>query len=269
MTAWARTALVALAVAMAAVFVGQAVWPHAELFRSLLTEAVLLRLGSSTKLLLLGLAWHQSARCVRSLESENPARTPWRLFSLGLLGFFLGQAVLSAYQVGLGASPYPSLGDIFFMAAYPLLVLAAFGFVRAYREAGYPVGSRREHVLTGALLASVFLVVGVRLLGPVVAQPGPWLERFLTAAYPVFDFVLLVPILILLRITAPFRGGQVFTAWSLVLLGIVGLCAGDILYAHFTVMDREVLGPLVDATYLLAYLGIVLGAVEHRRLLAA
>src|SRR6185295_15711964 len=269
MTTWGRAALVALAVAMAAVFVGQAIWPGAVLFDVFLTEPVLLRLGSTTKLLLLGLAWHHSRHCVRALETDNPARLPWRLFSLGLLGFFLGQAVLSTYQIALGVSPYPSPGDVFFMAAYPLLVLAAFGFVRAYREAGYPVGSRLEHAVTGGLLALVFLAIGVRLLAPVVAQPGPWLERFLTAAYPAFDFVLLVPILILLRITAPFRGGQVFRAWSLVLLGIVALCAGDILYAHFTVMGREGLCPLVDATYLLAYLGVVLGTVEHRRLLAA
>lgn len=268
MTTKVRTALVALAMAVAAVFVGQAVWPEASLFKGATAEATLLRLGSATKLLFLGLAWYQSTRCVRALESTNPARLPWRLFSLGLLGFFLGQAVLSAYQVVLGTSPYPSPGDVFFLAAYPLLVVAAFAFVRAYREAGYPVGSRREHALLGGILAGVFLVVAVRLLGPVVAQPGPALERFLTAAYPAFDFVLLVPILILLRITAPFRGGQVFRAWSLVLFGIVALCAGDILYAYFTVLGRQGLGPLVDATYVLAYMGVVLGTDLHRRLLA-
>lgn len=269
MTPRLRTALVILAGAVAAVFVGQTLWPEAVPYRGALAEAALLRLGSATKLLLLGLAWHQSRRCVFALEADNPARGPWRLLSLGFLGFFLGQSILGVYQIILGTSPYPSPGDIFFMAAYPLLVLGAFAFVRAYREAGYPVGSRREHAFLGGVLALVFLVVGVRLLGPVLAQPGPALERILTAAYPAFDFVLLVPILILLRITAPFRGGQIFRAWSLVLLGIVALCVGDILYAYFTVMGRQGLGPLVDATYVLAYLGVVLGTSEHRRLLAA
>jgi len=269
MTVRVRSALVIQAAAVAAVFVGQAAWPEAALYRGPLAAAALLRLGSATKLLLLGLAWYQGSRCAGSLEETSPARLPWRLFTLGLLGFFLGQAVLGVYQIVLGTSPYPSPGDVFFLAAYPLLVLAAFGFIRAYREAGYPVGSRREHALIGSILAGVFLVAGFRLLRPVVAQPGPALERFLTAAYPVFDFILLVPILVLLRITSPFRGGRVFRAWSLVLLGIVALCAGDILYAYFTVLGREGLGPLVDATYVLAYLGVVVGISEHRRLLAA
>lgn len=269
MTGPKRTALVVFAAAVGAVFVGQAVWPEAAPYRGPQAAALLLRLGSATKLLLLGLAWYQGSRCALSLEETNPARLPWRLFTLGLLGFFLGQAVLGVYQIVLGTSPYPSLGDIFFLAAYPLLVLAAFGFVRAYREAGYPVGSKREHAVLGGILICVFLVASFRLLLPVVAQPGPVLERLLTAAYPVFDFVLLVPILVLLRITAPFRGGQVFKAWAFVLVGIVALCAGDILYAYFTVLGREGLGPLVDATYVLAYLGVVLGTSEHRRLLAA
>jgi hypothetical protein len=269
MTPRVRAALVILAGVVAAVFIGQAIRPEAALFRGALAEAVLLRLGSATKLLLLGLAWHQSTRCVRALEGDNPARVPWRLFSLGLLGFFLGQAVLGVYQIVLGASPYPSPGDIFFIAAYPLLIVGAFKFVQAYREAGYPVGSGREHALLGGVLAALFLVMGVRLLGPVLVQPGPLLERVLTAGYPAFDFVLLVPILILMRITAPFRGGQIFRAWALMLVGIVALCAGDILYAYFTAMGRQGLSPLVDATYLLAYLGVVLGIVEHRRLLAA
>jgi hypothetical protein len=269
MTGPKRTALVLFAAAVAIGFVGQAAWPEAALYRGPVAAAVLLRLGSATKLLLLGLAWYQASRCASAMEETNPARLSWRLFALGLLGFFVGQAVLGLYQIVLGTSPYPSPGDIFFLAAYPLLVLAAFGFVRAYREAGYPVGSKREHAVLGGILVCVFLVSSVRLLFPVVAQPGPLLERTLTAAYPVLDFVLLVPILVLLRITAPFRGGQVFKAWAFVLVGIVALCAGDILYAYFTVLGREGLGPLVDATYVLAYLGVVLGTSEHRRLLAA
>jgi hypothetical protein len=90
-----------------------------------------------------------------------------------------------------------------------------------------------------------------------------------TAAYPTFDLVLLVPILILVRVAAPFRGGSIFRAWALVLLGIVALCAGDILYAYFAVLGWTELGALVDAIFLLAYLGLVLGMAEQRRLLAA
>ena len=91
----------------------------------------------------------------------------------------------------------------------------------------------------------------------------------LTVAYPIFDFVLLIPILVLLRIATGFRGGRIFSAWAALLAGIVCLCAGDILYAYFAVMGQQGLDPLVDATYVLAYLFVVNGLLEHRALLAA
>lgn len=265
----ARAGLVAFSVAVAAFFVGQAFWPAATLYAGEAQAALALRLGSVTKLLLLGVAWYEARRCARALEADNPARGPWRLFALGLLGFFLGQLVLSAYQILLGQSPYPSPGDVFFLGAYPLLIAASLGFIRAYGEAGYPVGTSRQHATMGLALLSVFLVAGYLLLRPVLAQPGPLLERAITAAYPAFDFLLLVPVLILLRITAPFRGGAIFRAWSLVLFGTLALCAGDILYAYFQVLGRGGLGPLVDATYVLAYLGLALGKAEQRTLLGA
>jgi hypothetical protein len=264
-----RLGLVAFSLAVAAFFVGQAFWPRAAPYSGQAAEAWALRLGSFTKLLLLGIAWYEAFRCARGIEADNPARGPWRLFALGLLAFFLGQSVLSAYQLLLGESPYPSPGDVLFLTAYPLLILATIGFIRAYGEAGYPVGTPREHATMGLVLSAVFLFAGYLLLRPVLVQPGPLLERVITAAYPALDFLLLVPILILLRITAPFRGGAVFRAWSLVLFGIVALCAGDILYAYFQVLGREGLGPLVDATYVLAYLGLALGKGEQRMLLAA
>jgi hypothetical protein len=264
-----RLALVAFAVAVALVFAGQALWPQASVYSGPTVAALLLRLGSFTKLLLLGVAWYEARRCARALEADNPARAPWRLFALGLLAFFLGQLVLSVYQIVLGQSPYPSPGDVLFLAAYPLLILAAFGFSRAYARAGYPVGTPREHVAIGAILSVLFLAAAYLLLWPVLTQPGPLLERVITAAYPALDFLLLVPILILLRITAPFRGGTVFRAWVLVLSGIVALCVGDILYAYLQVLGLLGLGPLVDATYALAYLGLALGMGEQRRLLTA
>ena len=269
MTKAGSRGLIAFAVAVALFFVGQAFWPRAALYAGAAAEAWALRLGSFTKLLLLGIAWYEARRCARGIEASNPARGPWRLFALGLLAFFIGQCVLSSYQLLLGESPYPSPGDAFFLSAYPLLIAATLGFIRAYGEAGYPVGTPRQHATLGLALLVPFFLAGYLLLRPVLASPGPLLERIITAAYPALDFLLLVPVLILLRITAPFRGGAVFRAWSLVLFGTVALCAGDILYAYFQVLGREGLGPLVDATYVLAYLGLALGKGEQRALLGA
>lgn len=260
--------LIAFGTVIAAIFAGKALAPDGILYRELLTEGFLMRLGGITKLVLLVLAWWSAARIVRSLEAEHPARGSWRLLSLGLLCFCLGQAVLSAYQVTLGESPYPSVGDVFFLAAYPPLVIAAIGLIRAYRDTGYPVGTASELAGLVVGLGAAFAVVGSWLLQPILTGDAPLLERLLTAAYPALDFVLLIPVLLLLRISSRFRGGRIFRAWAALLAGLIALCAADILYAYFSVMEQPRLEPLVDATYVLSYLLLALGTAEQRRLLA-
>jgi hypothetical protein len=264
-----QLALVAFGAVVAAIFVGQTIPAFAPLYETALTPRVLLRIGGATKLLLLFLSWWSAHRISRALDADNPARAPWRLFALGLGCFFLGQLILSSYQLFFGESPYPSPGDVFFLAAYPLLVLATIGLIRAYRESGYPVGTPGE--LAGIVigLAVVFTILGVLLLRPILTGSGPLLERVLTAGYPALDFVLLIPILLLLRISSRFRGGSIFQAWAALLIGLIALCAADILYAYFAVMDAQRLEPLVDASYVLSYLLLALGTEGQRRLLVA
>jgi hypothetical protein len=264
-----QVALVVFGVVVAAIFAGQIVPALAPLYRDVFTDTVLLRLGAVTKLLFLFLAWRGAARIANGLEADNPARRPWRQFAIGLLLFALGQGVLSTYQLVTGQSPYPSPGDVFFLAAYPVLVLATIGLIRAYRDSGYPVGSASERAGIAIGLAIVFTVLGVLLLRPILQGGGPLLERLLTAGYPALDFVLLIPVLLLLRISSRFRGGSIFQAWAALLAGLIALCAADILYAYFAVMDAHQLEPLVDAAYVLAYLLVALGTEGQRQLLVA
>jgi len=262
-----RIAFVVWGALAAALFVTKALAPGAAIFRDLLTEGVMLRIGGATKLVFLLVGWRFAARNAASLDADNPARPPWRLFAWGLLAFALGQAVLSTYQVLLGSSPYPSIGDAFFLCAYPLLIAAAFGFVRAYREAGYPVGTAGEHAALGIVMAATFAALGYKLLSPILAMEAPLGERLLTAGYPALDFVWLIPLLVLLRIAAGFRGGQIFRAWAFLLIGTVSQCAGDIFYAYLAVMGQTGLDPIVDATYIVSYLFVGLGTMAHYELL--
>jgi hypothetical protein len=253
--------------AVALVYVARTLSPGGSLFREVLTDGVLIRIGGATKLALLAVAWRFARSNASSLEADNPAARPWRLFSWGLLAFALGQAVLTAYQLATGANPYPSVGDLFFMASYPLLIAATAGFVGAYREAGYPVGTTREHAVLGIVVGAMMSAFGYRLLQPVLSAAAPPLEKFLNAAYPVLDLAWLIPTVLLLRITFGFRGGRVFRAWGFLLAGIVAQCAGDLLYAYSSGLGDTTLDPLLHAMYVLSYLFVALGTIEHDALL--
>lgn len=251
-----------------AAFVPKAAWPDAGLYRHLLTEAALLGIGGAVKLAFLAVATVFAALVARRLESDNPARLPWTLAALGIGCFLAGQSILGVYQLVLRVpSPFPSAADPLFVAAYPLLLAALLAFVRAYRLAGYPVGSPAEHALIVGAAAALLAFPTWALLRPIWAAPGTPLERALNAGYPLLDVVILLPLLVLLRIASRFRGGQIARVVASLLAGILFLCAGDVLFAYFSLLGRKELDPLVDATFVLSYLFLARGALGQYRLL--
>jgi hypothetical protein len=246
------------------VYCGWAFAPASALYTKILTPHVLVAVAAILKLvyLLAGAAW--AFACRDRLEEGNPARPAWALLSLGLLSTFAGQLSLAPFQIVKNESPFPSVGDLYYVLAYPFLIAALFVFLRAYREAGLPMGSpgERTAILAGVVVLGV--AVGAPILHPVLASEGTALERLLNVAYPAFDLVLLAPLALLLRVALRLQGGHVGSVWGLLLGGMVFLCLGDIFFAYFSALGQQHLDPFVHATYILAY-GLMAGGT-HRQL---
>jgi hypothetical protein len=249
-------------------FVGWGLVPRAAVFTSVLSPPRLVALASVVKLLLLVLGAACSWQSRRHLDADNPVRSAWAWLAAGLSANVLGQAMLARYQLLGQESPFPSVGDVFYLLAYPLLGVALLQFVRAYHDAGYPMGSRGDRARLLALTAAVCAALSFIVLRPVVLSDLPPVEKALTAAYPLLDMALLVPLALLLRTTWHFRGGSVGTAWMAVLTGIVFMCAGDVLFAYFTALGQTGLDPFVHGAYIMAYGLIAAGVRKHLALVA-
>jgi len=235
-----------------------------------LSDLTLLRLGALAKILSLGLSAVLAHQVASLFEADNAARAAWRLLGIGLAGFFLGQSYLAFHQLALGvASPYPSPADAAFIAAYPFQLAAFWQFISAYRASGLPVGSSREHGILALAAAAGFVAIGFVALGPVLAAASPPLEKVLNVAYPAFDFLILVPIVILLRITIPFRGGRIWTVWAALLAGFVAMAAGDILYAYFVTLGQTWLESAVDVLFILSYILVAQATLKQHELLTS
>lgn len=254
------------AIAVAVLYVGRALAGDTALYRAVLTDATLLRAAAVAKLVLLALACAHAAQTRRSLEADNPARVPWLLMTLALGAFALGQAVLSAFQLATAESPFPSPADAFFVAAYPLLLASFVRFGRAYRQSGFPVGATWQHLAIAAVVLGLGSTVLGLLLHPILEAEGTRLEHALNVLYPAFDCALLIPLAILVRIAWPFRGGAIFRAWALLLGGTVLMCAGDLLFAWFSMLEASHLDPLLHAAYLVGYACLAWGTRLHRDL---
>jgi hypothetical protein len=265
----AAPVLFLLTVLPAALFLGQTAFPRAGVYTADGYAAVAFALGSTVKplLLLLGAFWAWD--CTRRFERDNPIRPGWWRLSLGLTLLFAGQVVLAFYQLVLRVPiPFPSVADVLFVIAYPLLVAALVAFLRAYEQAGFPTGRKGERRAIGAAATLLCALVAAPVLTPVLAAEAPGIEKFLNVLYPVLDFVLLVPTAILLRLTLRFRGGPVGRIWLLLLLGFLFLCVGDVLFSYLSTLGQASLDPLVDATYILSYGSLAAGALMQRDMLS-
>src|SRR6185503_15315056 len=115
----------------------------------------------------------------RTFEPGNPVRPAWQLLAVGSVAFFLAQLSYAPYQLVLNQDPpFPSVADVLFMLAYPLFVIALFAFMRAYEEAGYPVGSGRSRIVVAALVVGCGAVIGYFVLRPVIAGPSSGVAKF-------------------------------------------------------------------------------------------
>jgi len=207
-------------------------------------------------------------RCAAGFEPGTNVRRAWRLLSLGLLGFFLAQLALARYQIVLGTqSPFPSLADVFFLAAYPLLIVALACFVKAYEDAGFPMGTASERWTLIGLVTGLCLLLGYPILAPVARTEAPLLEKVLNLAYPLLDLAMLVPTAFLLRVTLRFRGGNVQRVWMALLIGVLALAGGDIAFACFSTLDVAQLESVVDALFIVSYGCFALGALAQEDLL--
>jgi hypothetical protein len=247
-----------------AVCAGWAAFPSSALYARVLTPHRILIVACVLKLAYLLGGASAAFRCRDRLEEGNAARPAWFLLSLGLLAMFVGQLALAPLQLVQNVTPFPSVADIYYLLSYPLLFAALLVLLRAYREAGFPIGSAAERLGILAGVGVFALVLLVPILRPVAEAGGARLDRVLTVAYPVLDLVLLLPLALLLRVALRLRGSRAGEVWLLLLGGIVFLCVGDLCFAYFQSLGEAHLDPFVHATYLLSY-GVIAGGA-HRQL---
>jgi len=174
----------------------------------LLHDAAYVALGMSAVLaILVGIRLNQPTR-----------RLPWLVMAAGQFMWVFGDAIDSWYQDVEHVSPYPSMADAFYLAAYPVLGWALIMLIRRRRSARDIAG----------LLDSAIVTVGLGVLSWVIlAYPTVVESRQSIAAsavglaYPVAD-ILLVGLLVRL-VTTP--GGRtpsfrfLLAAVSLLVLG--------------------------------------------------
>ncbi len=205
---------------------------------------------------LVALAWRASA----TVGLPTHTRLGWQLFALACLAYWLGNCRWLYNELVLGATPFPSLADVGYLAFIPLALAAVLSFVG-------PIESRAERARVWIDAATVTIGIGAAiwyfLIYPIYASGHDSLLGLLIAeAYPVGDTILLFGVSALVLKRRPNRFSLPF-AW--LAAGLALHLAADSSFAYLALRDGYESGGFTDLLYNLSYFLMMLGASLQRR----
>jgi len=169
---------------------------------------------------------------VRLHRPASPA--PWWIAAAGLVLFWLGDLYTYSYRVLSGPVPFPSLGDVFYVAFYPVLMVSLLLLVRR-RDGG---SDRRGLLDAGILSIGLALPQWTALIAPYLAdEQASTLVKLVSSAYPVGDVLLLA-----VTVRLVLDHGRREMAFWLLASSMVLLLATDSLFGLMTLsgaFDRQ------------------------------
>jgi PAS domain S-box-containing protein len=181
-----------------------------------------------------------AAIVVGALRNRPRRMLPWMLFASAQVSFVIGDLLYYMFD-----AEFPSVGDAFYLAVYPLLVAGLLVLIRARSE-----GRDRGSLIDASVVTvGVGLLAWVFLIEPYTRLDGiDGFERIMSMAYPLMD-VLLLAVAARLAIGAGVRPASFY----LVGLGIVSLLATDAVYGYIELHNGYTQGGLLDAGWLAYY----------------
>jgi len=164
----------------------------------------------------------------------------WLFLGLGLLLKTIGEFLFSYFLLFTNIPPFPSIADIFFLAAYPFWYMA---FYIQIKLISVKLTKGEKIIVFGVFITLCILTFITAIILPIFElYPLSSLDIFLLAvgaSYPLCDLVLLISILILLT---KLRKGKMNIAWILILSGFLIYLVANIIFSWAWVVVQVVTG---------------------------
>jgi signal transduction histidine kinase len=248
-------------VASGALAAGFLVWVGLELGGKRATEVVS-DLGQATAALIAAWACFNAAH--RNPYGFGRAWTAslhraWRLLGSAALAWGLGQVVWTVIELRIEDPSVPSLADVGFLAAVPLLIAGVLAFPTAPMRAT----ARLRTLLDGLLIAASLLFVGwATVLGDTfrsnAAADSSTLERAVCLAYPLGDIVAGTIVLVLLSRSR----GRGVVHLSMIGAAVSALLVADLGFAYKQLTGSYDTGAMVDAGWVVGWLLLAATALK-------
>jgi len=192
---------------------------------------------------------------------DPAAKRTWWLLAAAIASYTIGNLVHATYWL-FDIDPFPSIGDVFYLAFYPLVFAAVLTVVRA---AAVRVQWARLALDTSILLLGFGGFFWFLVIAPTAASPHDesMLRFVLAQSYIAMNCVVLLACGVLLMHSgaAPIPR----RALLLLTLGFASMSLADIVWAMSKVGGSYLPGGVSDAMYLSCYVWLAASAREHLR----
>ncbi|MCW2831643.1 MAG: hypothetical protein JWP31_2335, partial [Aeromicrobium sp.] len=196
----------------------------------------------ATDVIYLGVVLSCVAAMIVGINVNDPAhRLPWILMAVGQFAWFVGEATFIYRDDVLGIDPSPSVADVAYLLAYPLLAAGIGVLIPRSRRVRDSVSLIDGAVVTVSLGVLLWVVAA----GPVLRDDSmPWLDRAVAIVYPVGDILLLGMLVRLM-----FSPGARTAAFRLICAAVVPLIVADAIYANESILpDHPVVADMLWMT---------------------
>ncbi|QIN80192.1 PAS domain S-box protein [Rubrobacter marinus] len=179
----------------------------------------------------------------------------WYLLAAGQLALLVGDVFFRNHALLFGeTAPFPSLADVFYVAAYPLLIAALLFMIR----------NRAPGRDRSSLLDALIVSIGVGVLAWVfVVEPYtedmsvPPVQRYFSIVYPLLSLLVFA---VLVRLVTTFK--ERVPSYRMLALGVFSFVVSDITYGALELAGSYRSGGVVDLGWLLSYV-LLGGAALH------
>ncbi|MDO8870178.1 MAG: histidine kinase dimerization/phosphoacceptor domain -containing protein [Methanobacteriaceae archaeon] len=190
-----------------------------------------------------------------SYKMHRDTFKPWLILAMGMIMYFVANFFYFAFK-DIGVIPSLSMADIFYMVAYPLLVLGILFFIKK------PFKIKYKNLLDSAIvMVSAFFIVWFLFIWPTVGPSQPdAISVMLSISYLFYDLIILLSILILL-----FSENKKISELSLVLfaLGMFFQVLGDMIYAYDVVSPLLIYQWVFNVFYASNMIFLVLAIISY------
>ena len=182
----------------------------------------------------------------------------WRLLGSAALAWGLGQVVWTIFELRVGEPDVPSLADVGYLTALPLLIAGVLAFPTAPMRAT----ARLRTLLDGLLIAASLLFLGwATVLGDAFSSKAgvtATLERAVLLAYPLGDIVAGTIALVLLTRSR----GRGVVHLSMIAAAVFSLLIADLGFAYKNSVDSYATGAVIDAGWVVGWLLLTATALK-------